>query len=69
LALDGIGRLRRFFSGLGLPSTLHDLGIDDRDFEFMAKNATGAAKGNEKPLGGLKKLLWQDVVEIYKLAQ
>jgi alcohol dehydrogenase YqhD (iron-dependent ADH family) len=69
LALEGIGRLRRFFSSLGLPSTLRDLGIGSGDFEFMAKNATGAARGSEKPLGGLKKLLWQDVVEIYRLAQ
>jgi alcohol dehydrogenase YqhD (iron-dependent ADH family) len=69
LALDGIGRLRRFFASLGLPSTLRDLGIGGGDFEFMAKNATGAASGREKPLGGLKKLLWQDVVEIYKLAE
>ncbi|MDR1514754.1 MAG: iron-containing alcohol dehydrogenase [Synergistaceae bacterium] len=68
LAAEGIARLRAFFSRLGLPSSLCDFGIDGRDFEFMAKNATGAAFGAEKPLGGLKKLLWQDVLEIYRLA-
>ncbi len=37
--------------------------------ELMAKKATGAAFGSEKPIGGLKKLCWQDVLEIYKLAR
>lgn len=69
LAADGIARLRAFFSRLGLPSCLGDFGIGGGDFEFMAKNATGAAFGSEKPLGGLKKLVWQDVLEIYKLAR
>jgi hypothetical protein len=35
----------------------------------MAKKATGAAFDEEEPIGGLKKLYWQDVLEIYKLAQ
>jgi alcohol dehydrogenase YqhD (iron-dependent ADH family) len=69
MALAGIARLRAFFSGLGLPGTLRELGIDSANFEFMAKNATGAAFGAEKPLGGLKKLLWQDVAEIYRMAE
>jgi hypothetical protein len=35
----------------------------------MAKKASGAAFGKENPLGGLRKLYWQDVLEIYKLAK
>jgi alcohol dehydrogenase YqhD (iron-dependent ADH family) len=69
MALEGIARLRAFFARMGLPATLRDLGIDSREFESMAKNATGAAAGDEKPLGGLKKLLWQDVAEIYRMAE
>jgi alcohol dehydrogenase YqhD (iron-dependent ADH family) len=69
IALEGIARLREFFNKLELPATLGDFGIDDVNFELMAKTATGATSGNEKPLGGLKKLLWQDVLEIYKLAR
>jgi len=34
----------------------------------MAKKATGAAYGNEHGVGGLKKLMWQDVLAIYELA-
>lgn len=69
IVLEGIARLREFFKKLGLPSTLKELGIDGSKLELMAKKATGAAYGSEHPLGGLKKLYWQDVLEIYKLAQ
>lgn len=69
LIQEGIQRLREFFRKLGLPGTLRELGIDERNLELMAKKATGAAFGEEYPIGGLKKLSWQDVLEIYKLAQ
>lgn len=69
LVLEGIARLREFFRKMGLPSTLKELGIDGGKLELMAKKATGEAYGSEHPLGGLKKLYWQDVLEIYKLAQ
>ncbi|MDR7811178.1 iron-containing alcohol dehydrogenase [Lacrimispora sp.] len=66
---EAILRLREFFNKMGLPATLEELGIDTSQLEIMAKKATGAAFGNEGPIGGLKKLYWQDVLEIYKLAQ
>jgi alcohol dehydrogenase YqhD (iron-dependent ADH family) len=66
---EAILRLREFFNQMGLPATLGELGIDASQLEVMAKKATGAAFGNEVPIGGLKKLYWQDVLEIYKLAQ
>lgn len=69
IVLEGIARLREFFAKLGLPATLAELGIDGSKLELMAKKATGVAYGREHPLGGLKKLNWQDVLEIYKAAQ
>lgn len=66
---EGIARLRKFFNKMGLPSSLSELGIGEGKLELMAKKATGAAYGKENPLGGLKKLYWQDVLEIYKLAK
>ncbi len=66
---EGIARLRDFFRRMGLPGTLRELGIDETKLELMAKKATGEAFGEEEPIGGLKKLCWQDVLEIYKLAQ
>ena len=35
----------------------------------MAKKATKVVDGTPVKLGGLKKLEWQDCVEIYKLAE
>jgi Uncharacterized oxidoreductases, Fe-dependent alcohol dehydrogenase family len=69
IVLEGISRLRKFFQQMGLPSTLTELGIDESNLELMAKKATGEAYGKEHSLGGLKKLYWQDVLEIYKLAK
>ncbi len=69
IVMEGIARLRDFFKKMGLPSTLTELGIEESKFELMAKKATGAGNGSEHPLGGLKKLYRQDVLEIYKLAK
>ncbi len=69
IVMEGIARLRNFYKNLGLPSTLSELGIDESKLEVMAKKATGDAYGTEQPLGNLKKLYWQDVLEIYKLAK
>lgn len=66
---EGIRRLEVFFRGLGLPGTLAELGIGEDKLERMAKKCTRFAEGNESPKGGLKKLYWQDVYEIYKLAK
>ena len=63
---EGIARLKWFFQRMGLPSSLKDFGIGEDRLEEMAKKATGAAFGNERPLGGLKKLYWQDVLAIYR---
>ncbi|MDR0294178.1 MAG: iron-containing alcohol dehydrogenase [Oscillospiraceae bacterium] len=67
--LEGIDRLQAFFGKLGLTSTLSGLGIGEDRLEEMAKKATGAAFDDEQPLGGLKKLYWRDVLEIYKMVK
>lgn len=70
IAQEGIKRLRELFQQLGLPSTLRELGIDGEKLELMAKKATGTAYGlSDHPIGGLKKLTWQDSLAIYQLAQ
>lgn len=66
---EGIARLRAFYRRMGLPATLSELGIGEDRLEEMAKKATGKAFGAESPIGGLKKLYWQDVLAIYHLVQ
>ncbi|GHU96004.1 NADH-dependent alcohol dehydrogenase [Clostridia bacterium] len=58
---EGIDRLRAFFNSLGLPSTLSGLGIGEDKLELMARKCAG-----DGTVGGLKKLGWQDVLNIYK---
>ena len=69
IVAEGIARLSEFFGKMGLPKTLSELGIGGDRLEEMAKKATGAAFGSEEPLGGLKKLYWQDVLAIYELVK
>jgi len=66
---EGIARLQEFFKLVGLPQTLKGLGIDDSQLEVMAQKCTGHYFGAEEAIGGLKKLRWQDVLAIYKLAR
>ena len=68
IVLEGINRLRTFFKHIGLPGTLTELGIDNKRLEFMAKQCTLTRLfdgQSENPVGGLKKLHWQDVLAIY----
>jgi len=69
IAREGIDRLENFFVSLDLPITLTELGIDESNFELMAKKATWFRDGMETPIGGFQKLLWKDIVEIYRLAK
>jgi len=66
---EGITRLCAFFARLGLPCTLNEIGIDESRLEEMAKKSTGASNGNERPLGGIMKLYWQDVLAIYLMVK
>ena len=67
VAQEGIRRLRGFYKEMGLPSTLEGLGIGADKLELMAKKATKIAFGAQRPLGGLRKLGWQDVLAIYRV--
>jgi len=69
IALEGIHRLEAFYKKLNLPQTMTELNIPESAFEGMAKKATGAYFGEEHGIGGLKRLNWQDCVEIFKLCK
>lgn len=51
-----------FFRTLGLKSSLHEIGIDDKNFEIMAKKAC-----NGGTLPGFKPLNQQDIENIFKM--
>jgi alcohol dehydrogenase len=59
--LEGIEKLREFWSALGAPSRLADYEIDDSKLEVMADKAMVNGE-----FGNFKKLNRDDVLEIYK---
>lgn len=63
-ALEGIDRLQKFYKSIGLPITLRDLNITDDRFAEMAEKCTKYG-----PVGGLKRIYKDDVVNILKLAK
>ena len=66
LVLEGIARLQAFYRRMGLPQSLAELGIDDKQLESMAQKASNFSLGEEEPLGGFRKLRWADVLNIYQ---
>ncbi len=66
---EGIARLQAFYRTMTLPQTLAELGIDGSRQEEMAQKCTGQFYGREGAIGGLKKLGWQDVYNIYQIAK
>lgn len=62
-AHQAIQKTKEFFTSLGLPSTLREVGISEENFEVMAKAVT--KKG---PIGEFHPLNTQDVYNIYKAA-
>ncbi|MCL1862817.1 MAG: iron-containing alcohol dehydrogenase [Defluviitaleaceae bacterium] len=69
VVLEGISRLEDFYKKIGLKLSLAELDIPESAFEEMAKKATGEFFGKETGIGNFKRLMWQDVVEIYKLCK
>ncbi|MEF9990864.1 MAG: iron-containing alcohol dehydrogenase [Romboutsia sp.] len=69
IILEGIEKLKEFYVKMGLPITLDEISIDESKLEIMAKKATNFDGNNEIPIGGFKKLAWEDVFNIYKLAR
>lgn len=63
IAHQAITKTREFFSVLGMPATLREVGIEEEKLEMMAKQATADGE-----LGDFKPLNTQDVLNIFKAA-
>lgn len=62
-ALAGIEALKEYFSSIGAPSTLRELGANEEDLHGYADAVT-----RDATVGVLKKLGYQDALAIYRLA-
>lgn len=65
VALEGIGKLKAFFSSLGLPVTFKGLGIENPDIDRLADSLH---RNKGELVGNYVKLTKQDSKEIYHLA-
>lgn len=65
VALEGIGKLKVFFSSLGLPVTFKELGIENPDIDRLADSLH---RNKGELVGNYVKLTKQDSKEIYHLA-
>lgn len=65
---SAVSSLETFYSRIGLPHRLSKFGVEASAIPEMARLATHAPDGNERPLGGLKKLYEADAIAIYEKA-
>ena len=65
VALEGIGKLKAFFSSLGLPVTFKELGVENPDIDRLADSLH---RNKGELVGTYVKLTKQDSKEIYHLA-
>ncbi len=63
VAHESIGKTREFFSSLGMPTSLHELGVPQQSLKELASIATTFG-----PIGKFKKLTTNDVLAILKNA-
>ncbi len=63
VGLEGIERLRQFWTGIGAPSRLADYGIGSDQIEVMAEKATTYGA-----IGRIRRLTKEDVAEIYRMS-
>jgi alcohol dehydrogenase YqhD (iron-dependent ADH family) len=67
-ALRGIKALEEFFTSVGMPKTLHEIGINEKDFTAIAEK-TKKFDTEKNTVGNFRPLTSADIVEILKLAK
>ena len=67
VALRGIEAMETFFREIGMPTSIHELGIEpgEEDLKLMAHKCSIASKGSK---GSAKVLHEKDMYKIYKAA-
>ena len=65
-ALEGINKLTDFYKMLGLPVTLKEIGISEKDFDLIANKCKKSESGTT---GNFVKLDKEDIINILNLAK
>ena len=65
-ALEGIRRTKAFYKSIGLPTSLKEIGIDQKQYKRIAENCR---RSDGETVGNFVKLKTEDIIEILKLAE
>lgn len=65
-ALEGIETMKNYFSSLGMPVTMQEIGISPKDYEGLVNSTTNNGKEEIPSYDSLSK---SDILNIYKLAE
>lgn len=67
-ALEGIKEMEHFFQSIGMPTSIHELGIDvtDEQIEEMARKC---CQDDKRTIGSFKVLKREDMIKIYHMAK
>lgn len=68
-ALAGIEATEAFYRSIGMPASLHELGLEAPDDETLMKLAMHATMNDTVKLSRIRPLTASDVVEIYRMAK
>lgn len=66
-ALDGIRQMEEFFRSIGMPASLHELGVAPTD-EQLREMAEKSCWNGRRTIGGMKRLNAEDACNIYRMA-
>ena len=68
-AVMGIDATEEYFREIGMPVSLHELGLDHPDDETLRKLALHATSGDTVKLSRIRPLTSAEVIEIYRMAE
>lgn len=64
-ALKAIDQQERYYKSIGMPTSLHELGVKVEDLE---KLAFACSRGKKRTLMGVRPLTYEDILAIYRMA-
>lgn len=68
-ALEGIQEAERFFRSIGMPATIHEMGIDLTDEQIQELAVKCSFGEKNRTIGGFKVLNREDMAKIYQMAR
>ena len=65
---DGIEKMETYFRNIGMPTSVHDMGIDLTG-DQIKEMSSRCSRNGKRTIGKIKKLSTEDIEEIFKMAR